>query len=156
LTPTSTPTSEFSIEGRRFEVRRLSPEDACLGVETLGKTLGPAAAEFFLGDELDFKSLTPAQLAKLIIPLIKNASGLSALLKLFAPVSKFDRGGNGILVDLKPFTDEVFGGRLDVLLVFLVNAVRAEYAVFLGGGGALVPFLEQVVGKSASPTAPTA
>jgi len=149
-------TSEFSIEGRRFEVRRLSPEDACLGVETLGKTLGPAAAEFFLGGEIDFANLTPAQVTKLVIPLIANATGLAALLKLFAPVSKFDRAGNGVLVELKPFIDEVFGGRLDVLLVFLVNAVRAEYAVFLGGGGALVPFLEQVVGKSASPTAPTA
>jgi hypothetical protein len=149
-------TSEFTVDGRRFELRHLSPEDACLGVETLGKTLGPAAVELFVGDGVDFKNLTPAQLARLAIPLIKNATGLSALLKLFAPVAKFDRGGNGILVDLQPFTDEVFGGRLDVLLVFLVNAVRAEFAIFLGGGGALVPFLEQVVGKSASPKAPTA
>lgn len=149
--------SEFTIEGRRFEVRRLSPEDACLGVELLGKLLGPAAYELFCGEKVDLETLTSEQLMPLILPLIKNASGMSGLLKLFLPVSKFDRSNNQVLVELKPFVDEVFGGRLDVLIAFLVNAVRAEYTVFLGGGGGtLIPLLEQAVGRSPSPKAPTA
>ncbi len=144
-------TSEFTIDGRRFELRHLSPEDACLGVEALGRAVGPAVIALFAGEKPSMDQVTAV-----IFPLVSNASQLSTLLKLFTPVAKFDRGGNGILVELGPFVDEVFGGRFDVLIAFLVHAVRAEFAIFLGGGGALVPLLKQVVGKSASPKAPTA
>lgn len=142
-------TSEFRIEGRRFEVARLAPEDACTGFEVLGRAVGPAAVVLLIGDKPDVPALMQA--------LVSNASKLSTLLGLFLPKSKFDRSNNGIFVDLKPFADEVFGGRLDVLIAFVVQAVRAEYATFLGGAPALAELLAQFGGSSsASPTAPTA
>ena len=138
----------FELEGMRFEVRRLTPDGACRGLEVLGKALGPAAAAVLGGGTPDYAAILQA--------LVTQASQLSVLLDLFAPRAKFDRGANGILVDLQPFTDEVFGGRVDLIIAFLVHAVRAEYASFLSGKGALGQLLEQLVASaSPSPPAPT-
>lgn len=142
-------TSSFTIEGRRFEVSRLSPEDACAGFEVLGRAFGASAVALLIGEKPDPVGLMQG--------LVNNASKLSVMLGLFLPKAKFDRGNNGILVDLKPFADEVFGGRLDVLIAFVVQAVRAEYATFLGGSPALVELVAAFgVSSSESPTAPTA
>ncbi len=143
--------TEFELEGKRFEVRRLSPDDACLGLEVLGKAIGPAAAQILggraEGEAPDFGAILQA--------LLSNASQLSVLLKLFAPRTKFERGGHG-MVDLKSFTDELFAGRIDLLIAFLTHAVRAEYAFFFAGNSALVGLLAELGGSvSASPTAPT-
>lgn len=144
----SSPT-EFELEGKRFEVKRLSVDDACQGLEVLGKALGPAAAQVLGGGSLDYGAILQA--------LVTQAGQLSVMLNLFAPRAKFDRGGNGILVDLKPFLDEVFGGRVDLILAFLVHAVRAEYASFLSGSVVLAQLLEQLgASGSPSPQAPTA
>jgi hypothetical protein len=65
------------------------------------------------------------------------------------------------MVELKLFVSEVFGGRIDLTLAFLVHAVRAEYACFLGGSSALGPLVAQLVAQaqaanaSKSPTAAT-
>jgi len=150
--------TQFDLEGRRFEVQTLSPEDSCLGLEILGKALGPALMSSLSGVEpgmsveeigarLNFSAIVPA--------LVGQASQMSALLKLFLPRSKFDRAGNGNLVELKLFTDEVFGGRVDLLIAFLVHAVRAEYTCFLGGNSALAQLLAGLASTSKSPPAPT-
>lgn len=148
---------EFELEGRRFEVKRLEPDDTCMGLEVLGKALGPAALIAFgtasEGGETEGKDL---DYAALLQALLANASQISVLVKLFAPKSKFDRSNNGAMVELKPFIGEVFGGRVDLMIAFLVHAVRAEYASFLGGGGALGPLLAQLGASfSKSPKAPT-
>jgi hypothetical protein len=147
----SSPT-EFELEGKRFEVKRLSPDNACLGLEVLGRALGPAAAQVLgLGDG------APPDYGAILQALVTQASQLSRLLELFAPRAKFDRSGTGSMIELKPFIDEVFGGRLDLLIAFLVHSVRAEYACFLAGSGALGPLLAQLGGSgSPSPKAPTA
>jgi hypothetical protein len=44
---------------------------------------------------------------------------------------------------------------MDVLVAFLVQAVRAEYTCFLGGSNALGPLLAAFAKPSKSPTAPT-
>ncbi len=148
----------FDLEGRRFEVQPLPPEDSCLGIEILGKALGPALMSSLsgveagmsveeIGAKLDFSAIVPA--------LVGQASKLSALFKLFLPCSKFDRQRNGNLVELKLFTDEVFGGRVDLLIAFLVHAVRAEYTCFLGGSNALGPLLAAFANTSKSLPAPT-
>ncbi len=143
----SSPT-EFELEGKRFEVKRLGPDEACLSIELLGKAIGPAALALFSGEAVDY--------GKLFTALLSNASQISALLKLFLPVSKFDRGGNGIMIDLKPFVGEVFAGRVDLMVAFLVHAVRGEHTCFLGGPNVLTALLAQLVGNtSASRTAPT-
>jgi hypothetical protein len=144
--------TEFELEGKRYEVRRLSPDDACLGLEVLGRAIGPAAAQILggraEGEAPDFGAILQA--------LLSNASQLSVLLKLFAPRAKFDRGGNGIMVEMKPFTDELFAGRLDLLIAFLTHTVRGEYAFFFAGNSALVGLLAEFsVSVSASPKAPT-
>lgn len=157
---------QFDIEGQRFEVKRLSPEDACLSVEIIGKSLGPALLAVFeipqgviaalgtpegLGNPEVVKFLAP-----ILTTLVSNASQVGQLLRLFLPGAKFDRAGNGQLVELKPFQDEVFGGRTDKVLSFVVQCVRAEHACFLGGRNALGELFRQLVGSgSASPTAPT-
>jgi hypothetical protein len=141
--------TEFELEGRRFEVKRLSVDDACMSLEVLGKALGPAAVAVLGGEAPDY--------GKVLTALLSNASQLSVLLKLYLPVSKFDRAGNGVMVDLKPFSSEVFGGRVDLMVAFLAQAVRAEHACFLGGPNVLAELVQELVGTaSASPTAPTA
>lgn len=149
--------TEFELEGRRFEVKRLSPDDACLGLEVLGKVLGPAALAVFAIRGAEGEEAAEPDYGAIFAALLAHASQISVLLKLFAPRAKFERSNSGALVDLKPFTDEVFGGRIDLMIAFLAHAVRAEYACFLGGTNALAQLLEQF-GASASPSpkAPTA
>ena len=147
--------TEFTLEGHRFEVQRLSPEDACMGFEVLGKALGPALSAVLLskaeGDaeaEIDF--------AGLLQSLMTQASQIMVLVRLFAPGTKFDRSGDGIMVDLRPFLKgrgEIFEGRIDLMIAFLVHAVRAEYAVFLGGNNALTALLPKAP-ESASASHP--
>jgi hypothetical protein len=141
--------TEFELEGKRFEVKRLSVDDACKGLEVLGKALGPAAAQVIGGGSPDYGAILQA--------LVTQAGQLSVLLGLFAPRAKFDRGSNGVMVELMTFTDEVFGGRIDLLIAFLVHSVRAEYASFLSGSVALAKLLEELgASGSPSPKAPTA
>jgi tail assembly chaperone len=152
--------TEFELEGRRFEVKRLSPDDACLGLELLGIALGPALSTLLLakatGDGADGEE-PKIDFAALLQSLLTQASKISALVKLFAPRSKFDRGQNGILIDLKPFVGEVFEGRVDLMIAFLVQAVRGEYSSFLSGNNALAALLPKAAANaSKSPPAPTA
>jgi len=139
--------TEFELEGRRFEVQRLTPEDACLGFEVLGRALGPALSAVLLRKaegEAGAEGEVEVDFAALLQSLMTQASQIMVLTRLFAPVTKYDRGQNGILVDLKPFLKgrgELFEGRIDLMVAFLVHAVRAEYAVFLGGNNALSALL---------------
>lgn len=152
----------FDIEGRRFEVRRLDVDSTCRGLELLGKILGPAALEVFSArvgaakpnDVGAQATLGGVNYGALLTAMVANASLIAPLLKLFTARAKFDRGKNGALVDLDPFVDEVFEGRLDVIVAFLFHAARAEYGGFLGGGGALAELLPQAASASGSPTAP--
>ena len=140
--------TEFELEGRQFEVKRLGVEDACMSLELLGKALGPAALAVMGEGALDH--------GKILTALLSNASQIAALLKLFLPYAKFDRAGNGVMVELKPFAGEVFGGRVDLMIAFLAHGVRAEHACFLGGPNALAALLPQLsASASESPTAPT-
>lgn len=156
-------TAEFKIEGRRFEVSRLGPDETCQGLEVLGRVLGPAALQVLSApeegeatDESAAGTKPKPNYAAILQALLVNASQIAVLLKLFAPRAKFDRANNGILVELQPFTDEVFGGRVDLMIAFLFHAARAEYGCFLGGGSALASLLAQAGGSSsASPPAPT-
>ncbi len=140
--------TEFELDGRRFTVERLKVDDACLSLEVLGKALGPAAMAVLGGDVPDYGAILTALLA--------NASHISTLLKIFAPRAKFDRAGNGTMVDLKPFLDEVFAGRVDLMVAFLAHSVKAEHGCFLGGPNVLGQLLESLVGSDfGSQKAPT-
>jgi hypothetical protein len=149
--------TDFDLEGRRFEVQRLSPEDACMGIEVLGKALGPALATLLLS-KAEGEEETPVDWGSLLQSLLSQASQVMVLVKLFGKVTKYDRGQNGILVDLPPFLKgrgEIFEGRVDLMIAFLVHAVRGEYAAFLGGGNALAALLPKApASASGSPTEP--
>jgi hypothetical protein len=150
--------TEFELEGRRFEVQRLGPEDACVGMEVLGKALGPALSAILLSKAAGDEGLN-IDFAGLLQSLLTQASQIMVLVRLFAPSTKYDRSSNGVMVDLKPFLKgrgEIFEGRIDLMLAFLVHAVRGEYTSFLGGPNALVQLLAQLAGPlSPSPPAPT-
>lgn len=151
--------TEFELEGRRFEVQRLSPEDACMGIEVLGKALGPALSTLLLskaeGDEE-----AKVDWGALLHSLLSQASQVMVLVRLFAPVTKYDRNQNGSMVELKAFLKgrgELFEGRVDLMIAFLVHAVRGEYASFLAGNNALAALLPKApVSASGSPTEPAA
>ena len=152
--------TEFELEGIRFEVKRLSLEDTCASLEILGKVLGPVALEVL--SSKDMGAAPPAALyAQLLSTFLSHASQIAVLLKIFAPYSRMNRKmdgtyGGAMMVDLKPFMGDVFGGRIDLMVAFLVNAVRAEHACFLGGTNALEQLLVQLAGStSKSPTGPT-
>lgn len=133
--------TDFELEGQRFEVQRLKIDDACLGLEVLGRALGPAASAVLgLGSAVDGEAAKP-DYGAILQALLTQASQASALLKLFAKVSKFDRLGDGNMVALTPFLEDVFGGRLDLMVAFLVRSAKAEFASFLDGGAlaALIP-----------------
>lgn len=95
----------FDVEGIRFEQRRLGVNAACEG------------ADIFTA---------PGEMAK-----------MAKFLRLFAPVCKVSRcadgafaiGGN--MVDLKTFANDVFEGRLEVLIAFVAKATEFEYGAFL-------------------------
>lgn len=157
---------QFEVEGQRFEVQRLAPDVACLSIEIIGKALGPALLAVFdipeavvaaLGTEEGMKSPEVVRfLAPILATLISNASQVAQLFKLFLPGAKFDRARNGTFVELKAFQDEVFGGRTDKVLAFVVQCVKAEHSCFLGGPNVLGDLFTQLIGSaSASPTAPT-
>jgi hypothetical protein len=153
--------TEFELDGRRFELKPLSPEDSCLGLEILGRALGPAVVLAFgasPGPVSDNESAGSAgssfNPSQLVQALLTQASQLAALLKLFVPRTKFDRAGNGNLVELQLFSDEVFGGRIDLTVAFLIHAVRAEYARALGGNSVLAQLVTPLPPRSADP-APT-
>lgn len=149
--------TEFELEGRRFEVQRLTPEDACMGIEVLGKALGPALSTLLLS-KAEGEEEAEIDWASLLSSLLSQASQVMVLVKLFAPVTKFDRNQNGSLVDLKPFLrgrGEIFEGRVDLMVAFLVHAVRGEYAAFLAGSNAIAALLPKAPASgSGSPTEP--
>lgn len=158
-------TIQFEIDGQRFEVKRLEPTDACASIEIVGKALGPALlAVFDIPVEVRASLMAEGAqspvlmqfLAPILSALVSNASQVAQLFKLWLPGAKFDRDRNGTFVELKPFVDDVFGGRVDKVLAFVVQCMKSEHTCFLGGANVLMSLFNQLIGAgSASPTAPT-
>lgn len=106
-------THQFEIEGIRFEQQSLKVDDACAGMDLL------------TGDE--------------------SMAKMGKLLKLFAPGCKVSRDTSGVfeggnlMVPLATYANDVFGGRLDLLVRFCEAAVQNEYGAFLGKAGVALP-----------------
>ena len=96
----------FDVEGIRFELRRLSVDDACVGVDALSSEGGHYSKV--------------ARLLALFAPQCK----VSRL-----PDGTFAIGG--ALVDMKSFTNDLFAGRLDLLAAFVERATEFEFGAFL-------------------------
>jgi hypothetical protein len=148
-------TTEFELEGRTFTVESLGLDETFVGLEVFGRVAGPAISAYLLRDESKPEE-SAADLGKLLGALIQaallNASQIPKLLRLFVKDARFDRSRDGKMVKLEPFLDEVFGGRVELVVAFLAPCVRAEYGSFLDGDG-LASLLSQA--GFSSPSAPT-
>jgi hypothetical protein len=134
--------TQFECGGVAFDVGRLNLNDSCNGLELLAKVLGPAISQ--LQDNP----------ASALTALLGQASQIPKLIALFAPVAKVARNSEGTygagegfaMVDVKPFVEQVFAGRLDLACAFLAECVRLEYSTFLSSAsnGALAQLLAKV------------
>jgi len=119
--------AQFECDGVAFDVGRLNLNDSCKGLELLAKLSGPVLSQMGNGD------------AAMLAALLSQASQIPPLLALFAPAAKVWRtpegepcaAGNGSLVDLKAFTEQVFAGRLELACMFLAACVKNEFAPFI-------------------------
>lgn len=102
----------FEVEGVRFELTPLPVDDACVGMDLL-------TAE--------------------------GMTKISKLARMFATVTKISRTpagafeAGGSMVDLKPFVDDAFRGRLHLMVAFVERAVKVEYGDFLARAGVEIP-----------------
>lgn len=119
--------TQFECDGVTFDVGRLNLNDSCKGLELLSKILGPAIVA------------APGGLHAAELALFTQASRIPELLALFAPVVKVHRNNDGepcladagTLVDLKPFLEQVFAGRLDLACAFIAECVKNEFGTFM-------------------------
>lgn len=105
--------AEFEVEGVRFELTPLPVDDACAGVDLLAGDGGMAKM---------------AKLARMFAGVCKVSR---------QPDGRFEIGG--AMVPMKPFVEDVFRGRLDLLMGFVEQAVRSEYGSFLAKAGVELP-----------------
>lgn len=134
--------TQFECDGVAFDVGRLNLNESCRGLELLTRMLGPA-----LGQIQENPQAAP-------LALLSQAGQIPPLLAMFAPVSKVSRNGageygahgDGTFVDLKPFVEQVFVGRLDLACMFLAECVKLEFGPFLSSAkdGALASLLAKI------------
>jgi len=141
--------TQFECDGVAFDVGRLNLNDSCKGLEMLMKVAGPALREIVSAENRADQMLG-------VVSLLGQAGQIPVLLDLFLPVTKYWRDsegnpsteGNGMLVDLKPFKDQVFTSRLDLALAYIAECVENEYASFLAsalnGTGALAKLAARI------------
>lgn len=137
--------TEFDLDGTRFEVNSLGLDEACMGAELFGRVAGPGIAAWLDGRNT-------GNVGGVVQAALSNASQLPKLVRMFAKQAKFDRLKDGRMVPLEPFVNDVFAGKLEFVVAFLLPCVRAEFGSFLVGDG-LESLLKQV--GFASPPAPT-
>lgn len=124
----------FEVDGCTFEVKRLSVDDTCAGIEILSG-LGDAAG------------------AELIVAALRQAKRIPEMLRLFAKHTKasrfkdgrFETGGD--MIPLEKFVEDCFAGRHVRMVGFLVQAVKGEYQDFFSGAGELEKLLAPAATK---------
>lgn len=104
--------TSFEVEGIRFELRRLSVDDACEGVDILSAEEG--MRKF-------------ARLLKLFSPVCKVSRSSDGTFE-----------GAETMVPLKLFANDVFEDRLELLVGFMGKAIDFEFGRFLATARARV------------------
>lgn len=105
--------ADYTIDGVTFAQDALSVDDACAGIDLLSHDGGMAK--------------------------------MGLLAKSFATVTKVSRtkdgrfDSSGDMVPMKAFVNDVFRGRLDLLVAFVERAVQVEYGAFLAKAGVQLP-----------------
>lgn len=117
---------QFELDGTPFQLKRLGVKASLKGLKMVSGTLLPAIADAVGAEE--------GSLGGAVARVVEGLDCLPELLDLFTPAATFTRA-EGQTVELKPFLEDVFGGRPDVTVAFLVACVRNEYGRFLAAEG---------------------
>lgn len=134
---------EFTLEGTTFRVDKLKVKASLKGLKLVGGVILPAMAEA--------KSAPAGQIGNAMQRAIDSLDNLPDLLDLFAPVTKYTSESRPNPTELGPFIENVFGGRSDLLLLYLYECVSGEYSNYFLGSGPLASLLQQVMGSEAPP-----
>jgi hypothetical protein len=106
----------------------------------LAKTLLPAIAEA--------QAAGPGKIGDAMQRVVENLDSLDDLLEAFLPVTKWSnqerRDKGAAALELKPFVEDVFGGRPEMLLEYLGRCVSGEYGRFLAENGLLAPLVAKM------------
>jgi hypothetical protein len=132
-------TQEFELEGTSFRVERLKVKASLAGLKLVGKVLLPALAEAH--------SAPPGQVGAAVEKAVEGLDCLPELLDLFAPRTKFQKPGVDLWIALPTAVDDVFEGRPDLTVQYLVKCVQGEYGSFLAGSGPLAQLAAKVAAK---------
>jgi hypothetical protein len=137
------PPVEIPIGDHKFQVSRLKVKDSLRGLRLVGKVLLPALAEAHAAPD--------GHLGGAVARVVEGLDCLPELLDLFVPVTKYF-SALGSFAPLAPCVDDVFGGRPDQVVQFLVEVVQLEYGAFLAAGGPLAGLLAMATPTSPTPT----
>jgi hypothetical protein len=142
----STPTTPIEISEYTLTVSRLKVKDSLKGLRLVGKVLLPALAEAH--------SAPSGQVGNAIQRAVEGLDCLPDLLDLFVAVTQWTSPARSAPTPLKEFVEQIFGGRPDLVVEFLVACVKQEYSGFLAGNGQLAKLFGQATAAAA--TAPVA
>lgn len=127
---------DFTIGEYEFKVGNLKVKTSLLVFKKLAKTLLPAIAEA--------QAAGPGKIGDAMQRVVENLDSLDDLLEAFLPVTKATWPGRASATELKPFVEDVFGGRPEMLLEYIGRCVAGEYGRFLAENGLLAPLVAKM------------
>ncbi len=137
---------DFTIGEYSFQVGNLKVKTSLHVFKKLAKTLLPAIAEA--------RAAGPGKVGDAVQRVVENLDSLDDLFEAFQPVTKYTGPGRDAPTQLVPaLVEHVFGGRVEMVLEYIVRCVQGEYGRFLAENGLLGPLLEKA--KAAGLTPPT-
>lgn len=126
--------ADFTIGEYGFQVGNLKVKTSLAVFKKLAKTLLPAIVEA--------RAAGADKVGDAVTRVVENLDCLDDLLDAFAPVTKYTGPGRDAPTQLVPaLVENVFAGRPEMLLEYLVRCVQAEYGNFLKENGLLGPLL---------------
>lgn len=128
--------SDFEIGEYKFQVGNLKVKTSLLVFKKLAKTLLPAIAEA--------QAAGPGKIGDAMQRVVENLDSLDDLLEAFLPVTKAVWPGRANATELKPFVEDVFGGRPEMMLEYIGRCVTGEYGRFLAENGLLAPLVAKM------------
>jgi hypothetical protein len=127
---------EFQVGETNFRVNRLKVKVSLAGLKLVGKVLMPALAEAH--------NAPAGQVGTAVARAVEGLDCLPELLDIFTAKAEYQNPVTGNWMQLAPFVEDVFGGRPDHVVQFLVECVQGEYGSFLDGSGPLAGLLKRM------------
>lgn len=136
---------EFTVGTNNFRVDRLKVKDSLRGLKLVGKVLIPAMAE---------AHAAPAgQVGNAVTRAVEGLDCLPDLLDLFVAKTKYMSDERPNWTELSALVENVFGGRPDHVVQYIVECVQGEYGHFLDENGPLAGLVSKAMAKGAAPAA---